>query len=713
MKHVLPKTFFPWIMLICLMLACFSQNTAMAQQNQTTALDKTKKKTANYGLPTIIVTAEKRETDVQKTPSAITVISGQKLEDANISTVQEVVSQIPNLQMGNMMGSSSFMNFRGIPTATGTNTNPLVMYIDGVPMDTFTNFDANLMDIERIEVLRGPQSVIYGKNTLGGIINIVSKKPDNILRARADGTWESYGSYFLGASAGGPIKEDKLFFSLSAGHNQKNGFLDAKNADNKYSHTTERIKGQLRSIPSEQTELALHTDYTMSRKKRMAYSIGEAISTESLAGDRDFLDCDLFNISGTGKFTFDALTFETTTTGRFEHETYSFDMNNMLPGYNYADAGRDTWRNEVTQEFRFRSLDGHTGLKWIAGMYASYADLDIKKIESHFLPMHTPTGIIQFYQNQPYHEYSKEFSPFAQMDIPLGERVILITGLRWHYAQKKASISYEPNLDMQKILGRTPMHTEAEDSWTQFLPRLTLAYQPNGQQMFYAGVSRSFIPGGYNYGTTSNQEFTYDSQTAWNFEVGAKNTFLDNRLQVNPVLFYTRLKDLQIMTYDNAAGIFTAGNAGQATSYGAELDLIFQILPGLNASISTGYTHACYDQYAKKTVAGVEIYDDKYIYLTPKFSGIASLQYRHESGFFARIEAQYTSKLYWNDANTMHRNPVTIVNTKLGYEMEHLDLYVYVKNLFDEQYQEFLTPPLFVGHRAAPRIIGINLAYRF
>ncbi len=685
-------------------LPCTHARAGQAFPATNSSVDNARK---DLTLPSVTVTAEKRETDVQQTPSAITVMTGQALQDAAVFTIDEVMERIPNLEAGTLMGSMQFMTYRGVPSAGGTNTNPLVMYIDGVPADTFFNFDANLADIERIEVLRGGQSAIYGKNTLGGIINVITKKPDNEWAGKVSSRVETWDGYALDASVSGPLVEDRLAFSLSVDHDLQGGFMDNRYSHDRDSTSNDRVKSTFRLTPSDDVDLAFIIDYGVSETDMNPYSLGKSVSMTSEADEDDFLDTEILNLGLTGKFRFTPFIFETVTTGRFDWEEYVSDMGNMVPGL--GDGTRKTQRREATQEFRLRSPEGEDGLTWITGLYASYVDLDICKMSQKYQPM----GPIQLGLDQPYREYAKELAPFAQVDIPLGASWTVTTGLRWHYTGRDASISYEPNADMQTLFGAQPMQTDASDSWTEWLPRLGLQYQFTDDHMLHAGISRSFIPGGFNYASTTEDEFTYNSQTAWNYELGAKTSWMGRRLTINPVLFYSQIEDLQVMNWDAAAGIYTARNAGKATSYGAELDVAYRILPGLDAEANLGYTHARYDEYAKETASGLEVYDDKEIPMAPEYSGLLGLQYRHDSGLFGRVEARHTSKFYWDEGNTVDRDPVTVVNTKLGYEMESFDVYVYGKNIFDARYHQYFSAPLALGFTAQPQTFGLEVAYRF
>ena len=664
----------------------------------------------SYALPTITVTADKRATEMQKTPMAITVITEQEIQDAGIKTVQDVLRHVPNVTSFTTLGGESRMSFRGAVTADGTRTSPLILYVDGVPVDTYFNFDANLMDIERVEVLRGPQSAIYGKNALGGVINIISKKPNNTYAGKVTTYVESEGSYGTGATVSGPLKEDKLFFSLSARHDYDNGYM--KNDDDRRNYErTERVKGLLRLTPTDRAEINLHMDYTAGRDGFYPFTSGQGAPMRNDASNSDYQHDNTFNTALHGKFDTDTLTFESISTYRKENLDYQIDYFSIMPPIEEAQKG--TRRSEATQEFRLRSPDGASGLTWLLGVYGSYSDMDTHKFAANMnmvipMPPPFPPMSIPYTYANPSREFTKEIAPFGQISVPITEALKLTAGLRWDYTERDFSLSYNDNFG-------SDVHTRLSDSWDELLPKVTLSYQITDNHMVYAGVGRSFIPGGYNWSSTTGENLTYDSETAWNYETGIKTAWLDNRLNVDLTLFYNDFKDMQVMTWVGpGVSDYAADNAGAASSYGAELEINARLTQGLTADVNLGYTHAEYDNYkTMDPVLGEISFDGNRVQFTPKFTASAGLTYRHENGFFVRGDMNYYSNMYWDYENTTKRPAVTTVDARIGYEGETIEAYAYGRNIFGERYQTHYMPLSKVGMVAEPQIFGIELSYKF
>ena len=671
-----------------------------------------------YTLPTITVTADKRATDIQKTPVAITVMTEEKLEDANIDTVQKVLARVPNLHTSTRQDGSTMMSFRGALTSQGTYTSPIILYLDGVPVDTYFNLDAALMDVERVEVLRGPQSAIYGKNAKGGGINIFTHKPDNTWRNKFTAEYGNDNTQKLGATVSGPLVEDRLFFSLSGMHDSTDGYMDHPDTNDGNERRTERVKGVLRFTPTSKTEFNLYADYSARRDGYTNLIIGNHPTFDSAAGKDDYTDSDIANIALTAKIDTDAATLESITTYRYETLDFIGDATKMfepiwpMPIRDYM-AGRDNTRTEFTQEFRIKSPDDAPGVAWLAGVYGGYTDMDISKVfsDTDYPDMMGPGVDAHYDLNQPSREYTKDLAAFGQISVPLTEKWKATTALRLQRTEKNIHLAYDETTSVPSLGMDLPVYRSGSggDVWTEWMPKFNLAYTLSDTAMVYAGVNRSFIPGGFNNVATDFNTMKYEPETAWNYEVGAKTNWFDNRLSANLALFYSDFKDLQIFRYDAVSASYLSSNAGSARSYGVELDMVARLLPGLDAEASFGYTHAKFEDYDN----GTANHAHKWIPLTPRYTGNFALQYRHENGLFLRGEAIWYGKLYWDEGNAAERGSITLLNAKIGYEMGDMGFYLYGNNLTDKKYLDFYTLQSNAGYMAAPLEFGAQVQYRF
>lgn len=685
-----------------------------------------------YQLPTVTVTADKRETDVQKTPSSITVMNRTKLEDASIDTIEKVLQRVPNLNFSPGFGGVNYMSLRGMTTSAGTSTSPIVMYIDGVPVDTFFNLDAPLMDVERVEALRGPQSAIYGKNAMGGVINIISRKPTNEWHGTLQAEYGSFNTQRYGAAISGPLIEDKLYLALSGSHYSSTGYMNHDDVWHGNIERTERFKGQLRFTPTEDIDISFHLNYTARRDGFSSLIWGDEPTLDSSANKDDYLHSDIWNMALHMAFSFDAATFESITTYRTENLDYGIDMQAAYAAQaptmtiDYADTGRSNTRKEFTQEFRLRSPDSKKdGVQWLLGVFGGYTDMNIREVYSDIpgsqsmLPMGFDYILpFRMWTDQPSREYTEDYAAFGEITIPLLDKLKVTLGLRAQQTHKKIDVNYTegmaaplpvgfeayaPYFNYEKNMSRT-----RSDSWFELLPKFNVSYEITDDIMVYGGVNRSFIPGGFNNVSTSGVNMTYDAQTAWNYEIGAKTEWFDKRLLLNLALFHSAVQDLQVITRINAQET-ASDNAGSARIYGAELDAVARILPGLDAEFSFGYLWTKLSDY---TPQGNDYSGNKLAY-TPDYTASFALQYRHEKGFFARGEVLHYGQMYWTEANDSKRDPVTLLNARVGYEFDPFAVYVYGNNLTDTKYLNYYIPASNYGMMARPREIGVQLKYTF
>ena len=682
-----------------------------------------------YQLPTVTVTADKRTTDVQKTPSSITVMSRTKIADANIDTIEKVLQRIPNMNFSQFTGGANFMSIRGITTSAGTSTSPIVMYLDGVPVDTFFNLDAPLMDIERIEVLRGPQSAIYGKNAMGGVINVISRKPTNEWHGTLQADYGSFNTMRYAAAISGPIIEDKLYIALSGSHYSTDGYMNHDDTWYGNQERTERFKGMLRFTPTDDIDISFHLNYTARRDGYSNLIWGDEPTLDSIANEDDYLRSDIWNMALHMSFDFEPVTFESITTYRAENLDYAIDMlpsyqymyNIQAPGtqLDYVDTGRNNTRKEFTQEFRLRSPDDKKdGIKWLLGVFGGYTDMNIRESYSDMpgiFPsdaLGLPAGMFipaRMWTNQPSREYTQDYAAFGEITIPIVDKLKVTLGLRAQQTYKKISGDYIMGMEAMGTAADRGLGYQESDSWFELLPKFNISWQLTDDIMLYGGVNRSFIPGGFNNATKTGVDMTYEAQTAWNYEIGAKTEWFDKRFLLNLALFHSRVEDLQLMKFDIGSQSYLSDNAGSARIYGVEVDAMARLLPGLDAEFSFGYLWTRFDDY---THMDVDYTGNKLPY-TPDYTASFALQYRHEKGFFARGEVLHYGQLYWSEANDYKRDPVTLLNARIGYEFDPFAVYVYGNNLTDAKYLNYYTDTSKYGMMARPREIGVQLKYTF
>ncbi len=674
-----------------------------------------------YELPSITVTADKRTTLAQETPMPLTVLTAQDIEDKNVRTVKDILKLVPNVSVATGLGNQNFTTFRGSTTSLMTEASPIEVYVDGVPVNSTFGMDSPLLDIERVEVLRGAQSTMYGKNAIGGIVNIITKRPTNEFHGKVKTFGESYSGYGLSGIVNGPIVEDLWYFSLAASHAAKQDWTDAKYGDKQDGiDTITQVKGQMLFTPSDSTEFALHANYNANRENYIPYILGDSYTKNSPTRPGDEQSSDEVNLAFTGHVEFDSVIFDSVTTYHYEDFEYRQHAQEMwgpltaVMGIDWLWGGNIREKYEASQEFRLSSPETESGFAWLVGVYGGYGSYNAH-LHQEMDAMTNPFAAL-FDQDTFFAQETYEFAPFGQVVIPVSDAFKITAGLRWHYTERFATREGLVNtLTPSFTVASSTSSSDIRKSWSELLPKLVLSYDITDDHMVYASLNRSFLPGGFNYTTDLGEDGVFDSQTAWNYEIGAKTAWLNNRLFINVAAFYTDFSNLQSLTVNPVTQERITDNAKKATAYGVEIDVTANLMEGLNVFTGFGYTHAQYDEFfTYDGTTGAKIsYDGNRIEFVPEVTLNVGFRYNHESGFFATSTVYYTSDLYWDAGNAHKRQGVATVDAKIGYQGENFEAYVYGKNIFDAEYLAYYYPASNSGFTAQPQTFGIELAYKF
>ena len=381
-------------------------------------------------MPEMIVTANKIEEDVQNVPQSITVIGEDILEEKGIENVPDLIREIPNAFYSPNHGNS--VNFRGLNTSMFTSNNPVVIYVDGVPYSRANGFDASLVNVERIEVLRGPQGSLYGKDAIGGVINIVSKDPTNEFNGKVGVEYGSFNFMQGLLNLNGPVLKDKLYFGVNGRHEQDDGWIensypgmevDANRQRNQnfgaflLFKPTERFKARL-NVSSLYNKTYLEDGYALpggsavgdfirDDAEKVSYDIETYREIESNAQSLHL------------SYDFDALTVTSMTTHRALKTEGDWDADfgddPLWAGLvMFEDDETDTW----TEELRFSS-NNKDDFRWVGGVY-----LDTEEHETGpygmQMPFNPSTYALEDWEyNAESISDSKTYAVFGQVMIPL------------------------------------------------------------------------------------------------------------------------------------------------------------------------------------------------------------------------------------------------------------------------------------------------------
>ena len=650
---------------------------------QAEPLNQKQKSMEEYKIETITVTAQKQDEDLQNVPISISVFDSSDLEDLQVDSISDIAPFVPNLMVfDNGISGQAPPTVRGLSTDIDTNNSTMGLYVDGIPVLTGIGFDETLLDVERVEVLKGPQGTLYGKNAEAGVINVITRSPGNEVTAGAGVEFGEDSKQQYHFSTSGPIIKDKLFIGISGLHYEKDGyihnaFLGGNSDDREHNYG----KLHLRSTPSENFSLSAIVSYLKYNDGDSNMGLGSSVKDREVNSDFQGYNHSISTMGALKMdYAFSSLKLESITTAR----TYRFDAGG---DWDFSSAvgshsNNDSVYKKLSQEFRISSVGNR--ISWLAGVYG---DGDKNNFKTKIYRSSSTKFVDRDFDGE-------SVGAFVHTTWTLTDRLSLISGLRYDL-EEKSFVDRDLDLDL-------------EEDFSEFSPKLSLQYRINPAVMFYGSATKGYQSGGFNTLAPEGASLSYDEETLWSYEVGSKTSFFDGRIIFNTALYYMDIDDMQVNTAIDAVQSYRS-NAAKATSKGMEVEIRYRVTQALSLFASYGYNETTFDNFS----------DDEGDYkgntnpYAPKYNYNIGAQYRHQDGYYARLDLNSYGKMYFDKANQFSRDSYHLVNAKMGYETDHFDLYLYAKNLFDKAYDSDGYYSGYYTIYSPPREIGINLAWRF
>ncbi|MEM9314756.1 MAG: TonB-dependent receptor, partial [Pseudomonadota bacterium] len=637
--------------------------------------------------------------------------------------------------------SSVFVSIRGI------ESNPFIVnraaiYIDGIPFRELSN--AVLNQVSSIEVLRGPQSTLYGANSEAGLILITTRQPQETVESQLRLTGSTYNGdfgYGLDGFVGGPLSDDGTWLGSLA--------FKASQEDAYVSNPASSI-----GEPGEVEDLFLQGRLTYAPNDNLVINATAYILDTDAPGlfeqeyaplDRGLYDQtyrDLFNGGrSVGRFEFlnDApkLTTEQNIVAGLS-ATYQLGYGALDFALSYADAdedsagldldltalptisGRDVEQETIySGEVRFTSPDSDV-FEYLFG--ASFYR------EEDEVQLGTAVGaasLDSFALSPPQSNESRDFALFASATAGLGiEGLSGTLGVRWDRA-KRVTEQQEGILDLG--FAQLPFQDIAlEDTFEEVLPRGVLSYEASNNLNLYASASKGYIPGGFNLAAAdaafSDEVVGFDQETVWSYEFGLKTRFPNGRGYLNFSAFYIESdnwQEVQVLFNDQGQVISTAFIAANASieSTGFEIETAYDVNDRLRITAGIGYTDATYQDFqftATENLRGLPVK------LVPEFDGNLAIRYETSRGLFLRGELSLTGETPLDERGLATRDSVAVVNLQAGYEGERYAVRLFAENLTNERLESGLAFGNFSGDDGnfyapldAPRIVGFEAEMNF
>lgn len=662
----------------------------------------------------VVVTANKREEDILKVSTAITSLSANKISNNRIWGLGDLAAIVPNYAYQELgVAYQQIQSIRGIQAFS---ENPAVAtYIDDVNnLDILAN-GMMLTDIERIEVLRGPQGTLFGRNAMGGVVNIITKQPTNKTTAFAEAGTGNQGLQRYNAGIKTPLIKDKLFLGFTGLFQTKDGYFindTTGTAAKDGSINGKKIGGAknlygnlfLKWLPARRLLLTLNIKAQRDWSNNSSYMVSQSNDSIGFANP-DKLNLgrigqdqrNIFNNSLVAKYTGNSFTLTAITAYQHIRMGYKdIDFPGFYSSFYDKKVGELLPPQKVfSQEIRINSNNAGK-LQYTAGVYGfkqkthggdNVYELSADEATAYGLP----EGAFIISRNN-----GKNYglAGFGEMTYQLTSQLKATVGLRYDYENKQSSFNgFGDAALINGVVTNFVADTTAKGNYSALSPKLALCY---GNA--YVSYNRGFRAGGINaqrFTTSTNAKQTFEPEYSDNFEVGYKTRLAQNKVSIAAAAFLIKWKDMQM---NNIVAPFTYAleNVGNAQSMGLELEVAAIPIKGLQLDGSVGLNKTKYEDFALTRVdytTGVETKTQvagNSLSNTPSHTIYLGAQY--ELSITKQLKASLhgdvrnIGKYYADMQNSIQQSTYTLVNTRIGVTYTNYSLFLWGQNLTNQRY---------------------------
>ncbi|WP_374763264.1 TonB-dependent receptor [Yunchengibacter salinarum] len=710
----------------------------------------------------ITVTARKREEGSQDVPVSVTALSGSAIRDLGFEDSTSIASQVPNFSFGTPVGEGNNPGFSlrgvGLNDFGDGNESPVAMYVDGTYLGTLAGQTIQIFDVERVEVLRGPQGTLYGRNATAGLVHFISRKPTPELEGFAKLDVAEFGEVRFEGGIGGPLS-DTVRGRVSGVYQKDNGFVTNRLDPDQDANNTDfySVRGQLEWAPSDTANVLLighagqvdqfapYYDHVGILDENFAPCSNERIlndECQDVTGYRDadgdiytgdfdrqgVLEVDTAGVSATVNLTLGGVDLTSITAWESVEKLHEEDTDVGPNPYLVPTFGVDS--DQFSEELR---LSGSTPkLNWVLGAYYytdekdGRADLLVNNELDDFLidvgaaPPPSVVPVLLDYRGL-YTIETESIALFGQADYAITPDLELTLGLR--YTDEEKRMDFESTIN-----GATGPGTggERKTSFDDVSGKVGLTYNVTPDNMLFASVARGFKSGGFNATFIFDEAgFTpYDKETLTSYEVGSKNSMFGGRLRFNLTGFYYDYEDSQALLNINLEGggatsILT--NIPQVEVYGMEAEVVANPFEGFETTLGAGLM----DSKVKRVLPGNEDLLGSELTFAPNATLNGVFRYYQPMGNAGELSYQvdftYQSEQFFSLDNDplLSQDGYSIWNARITYAGDNgrYKVSAFVNNLFDKEYTTFKFPffedgffQQMIGH---PQWFGGSIEFNF
>lgn len=688
----------------------------------------------------IVVTALRRDTRLQDTPATITAFDSKMIETAGIDKPADFIGLTSNVQLIETQNvGNAFVIIRGI--TQNRNSEPSVaVVVDGVQQVNAAQFNQELFDIDQIEILKGPQGGLYGRNAIGGAIVITTKDPTDKFEGRVMAGIDNGFGYTVRAGLSGPIA-DTLKFRVSGSWRDTKGYIPntflGKDADPVKDFS---IRGKLLWQPSDSFSADLRGFVSLLKTQAFYYNIVNDVNNVSLpvrVNNAGIDNRDIYGVSLKLDYKADWGSIRSVTSYDKISEILTGDAFDFLPipeSLLFRFFGFDLNQSQflevkaISEDLRISSPDNQP-FEWSLGTYLIHTD---RYISTGNL-VDTGNGVTAVYRTPSTNPLNPQatfladsqdnfaWAIYGSLGYEFSKQLRIDGSLRYD-RDNRSNTTLTPAAFIPVVTG-FPAGTPGQvrnRSFSAWQPKVTVTWKPAKNVTLYGGFSRGFRSGGFNQtGVGAVAAGTgvvgvgdiYQAETADTFEVGFKSTLFHNLLTFNGSAYTTQSKSGYFFVFLAANSTQNLGNVPETRLRGFELESAIHPARGLDFNVGLGVTYSKIESFPDATVIGNEApFISRY---TLNVGG--QYETRINGGDLkARLRVDYrrTGRTWFDVTNSTSRNPVDLVDTRLSLDGGKWSVTAFASNLFDKKYNAEFSPGGFV-FKARPRIFGLEGTVKF
>ena len=699
-------------------------------------------------LEEIIVTALKRESRLRDVPGSVSAMTGEQLQDIGAQSLADYINSIPGVTFNNYQPGVSEVVIRGISSTTYHEQGQTVVgyYINEVPLSEpgwpIVIPDVDTFDLERVEVLRGPQGTLFGSSSLGGLINYIAREADP---AAFDSAFEaSYGqtahsdgnNYAVKAMVNLPLAEDRFAIRAVALQRFDTGYLDNVNTGAEDANDLETTGGRLSAVfrASETTRLSWLSLFQKSELDDQTYATVPTLTRDTFVPEPHEPELTIHSLRLDSSLSFGDLTVLGAASEKESRIVFDQTATGFLQGIPTETVGNAS-ADAVNFEVRLSSRE-NSRFGWLVG--AMYQESDKESADDVIQPgaeafvdakpadfggnpgsLLAPGDVISSFQID---QDNDEVAVFGEVNFDLTDNVELTVGGRYFDTSTSSTVTRPPSATFIGVFDPVGTQFTAGADETGFTPKVSIAYRPNDSLMLFGLYSEGFRVGGANPNPPSavgaGASPAYDSDSVQNFEVGIRSDLLDNRLRIDATVFHIDWEDIQVRLF-TPAPLFLAyvTNAGAADIDGVELSFVWQPNGYVDFDTNLTWQDARLAEFLPDTFApGGGHPDGSTLPGASEWSIYNKLALRFDSAWnpVLTIGHQYQSGAPVAFSSSTERGDFSLIDLRLTATIsEQLDVSLFVDNVADEYgilnapFSDFFPQPL--GSVTRPRTWGLTL----